>query len=42
MYAGFPKLFGEHWQIVLSHAAVALLYIIFRVVIHLQKRRAVQ
>jgi hypothetical protein len=42
MYAGFPNLFGERWQIVLSHAAVALLYIIFRVVIHLQKRRAVQ
>jgi uncharacterized membrane protein len=40
MYAGFPKLFGEHWQIVLSHAAVALLYIVFRLVIHRQKRRA--
>lgn len=42
MYAGFPKLFGEHWQIVLSHAAVALLYIVFRLVIHRQKRRAEQ
>jgi len=40
MYAGLPKLFGERWQVVLSHAAVALLYVIFRVVIHLQKQPA--
>lgn len=39
MYAGFPRLFGERHLIVFSHAAVALLYIVFRVVIHLQKRR---
>lgn len=42
MYAGFPKLFGEHWQVVFSHAAVAVLYVAFRLVIHRQKRRAEQ
>lgn len=40
MYAGLPDLFGERWQIVLSHAAVALLYVVFRVVIHLQKQQS--
>jgi len=38
MYAGFPELFGHRLLIVVSHAAVALLYIVFRVVIWLQKR----
>jgi hypothetical protein len=38
MYAGFPELFGHRMLIVVSHAAVALLYIVFRVVIYLQKR----
>jgi hypothetical protein len=38
MYAGFPELFGHHLLIVVSHAAVAVLYIVFRVVIYLQKR----
>lgn len=39
MYAGFPHIFGKRLLIVASHAAVALLYIVFRVVIYLQKRR---
>lgn len=42
MYAGFPQLFGSRWPIVFSHAAVAALYIAFRLVIHLQKRRSAQ
>lgn len=40
MYAGFPELFGHRLLIVVSHAAVALLYIVFRVVIYWQKRPA--
>jgi hypothetical protein len=39
MYAGFPDLFGSRPAIVWSHASVALLYIAFRTVIFLQKRR---
>lgn len=39
MYAGFPDLFGARPAIVWSHASVALLYIAFRIVIFLQKRR---
>jgi hypothetical protein len=39
MYAGFPDLFGARPAIVWSHACVALLYIAFRIVIFLQKRR---
>lgn len=40
MYAGLPQLFGERPSIVLSHALVALLYIVFRIVLHVQARRA--
>ena len=39
MYAGFPNLFGARPAIIWSHACVALLYVAFRVVIFLQKRR---
>lgn len=39
MYAGFPQLFGERGAVVAVHAATALVYLIFRVVLHLQKRR---
>jgi hypothetical protein len=39
MYAGFPDLFGARPAIVWSHAMVALLYVAFRIVIFLQKRR---
>lgn len=42
MYAGFPKLFGEHRQILFSHAAVTLLYIAFRVLLYRQSRLAEQ
>ena len=42
MYVGYPDLFGSHWQIVLSHLAVALLYIVFRTVIGRQKRQVGQ
>ncbi|SDA73804.1 DUF6163 family protein [Mesorhizobium qingshengii] len=38
MYVGFPELFGSRPLIVVSHTAVAVLYIVFRVVIHMQKR----
>ncbi|TIX08531.1 MAG: hypothetical protein E5V46_25655, partial [Mesorhizobium sp.] len=40
MYAGFPDLFGHRPLIIASHATVAVLYIIFRVAIWLQKLRA--
>lgn len=40
MFAGFPDLYGHRLTIVISHALVALLYCVFRLVIHLQKRRA--
>ena len=39
MYAGFPHLFGQRWLIVVSHAFVAVLYVVFRVYIFVQKRR---
>lgn len=38
MYAALPSLFGERLPIVATHAAVALVYIALRTVIHLQKR----
>lgn len=37
MYWGWPDLFGERHIIVASHAVVAALYIIFRLVIHREK-----
>ncbi|MHA6642156.1 DUF6163 family protein [Mesorhizobium sp. A623] len=42
MYAGFPELFGTQKLTLASHAAVALLYIAFRVVIHVQRRQPAQ
>lgn len=42
MYAGFPDLFGSRPLIVVSHIVVALIYAAFRVVLHLQSRRAAQ
>jgi hypothetical protein len=38
MYLGFPELFGDHWLIIASHGCVVLLYVIFRVILYLQKR----
>jgi hypothetical protein len=40
MYIGFPDLFGHRPLIVLSHILVGVLYVLFRVTIFLQKRRA--
>ncbi|MGP2492196.1 DUF6163 family protein [Mesorhizobium sp. PUT5] len=40
MYAGFPQLFGERRAIVTAHVLVALVYLAFRVVLHLRDRRA--
>lgn len=42
MYAGFPDLFGSRPLIVAAHVAVALIYAAFRVLLHLQRRRAAQ
>ena len=42
MYAGLTRLFGERWQIVATHAAVALVYIVFRLLLHWQRRQAQQ
>ena len=39
MYAGFPDLFGHRLLIVISHACVAVLYIVFRTAIWMQKRQ---
>ena len=38
MHAGFPDLFGARWPIVAAHAAVAVIYILFRVAIHRRRR----
>ena len=42
MYVGFPQYFGERWLIVFTHAAVALIYVVLRLVIRLQKRQTPQ
>ena len=42
MYAGFSPLFGERPAILGAHAAVALVYIAFRLVIRWQKRQPQQ
>lgn len=42
MYVGFPDLFGRHYAVVASHAFAATLYVTFRVIIQIQKRRADQ
>lgn len=42
MYAGFPELFGRNWLTLASHAGAALLYVAFRLAIHLQKRHQTQ
>jgi hypothetical protein len=40
MYVGFPELFGSRPSLVISHVLVAMLYVGFRVVIAIQKRKA--
>lgn len=42
MYVGLPSLFGSRPQIAGLHLAVALLYLAFRVVIAMQRRRAAE
>ncbi|MBX3581102.1 MAG: hypothetical protein KF810_04305 [Rhizobiaceae bacterium] len=42
MYLAFPDLYGHRLLIVSSHLVVALLYTAFRVLIHVQRRRAEQ
>lgn len=39
MYAGFPDLFGARWPIVAAHAAMAVIYILFRIAIHWRQGR---
>jgi len=39
MYVGFPQYFGERWPIAFTHAAVALIYIALRLLMHVQKRK---
>ncbi len=38
MYVGYPQLFGTKPLIIISHVAVALLYGLFRIVLHRQAR----
>ncbi len=38
MYVGFPEFFGAGQVFVISHATVAVIYCVFRIVIHLQGR----
>jgi hypothetical protein len=38
MYAGFPELFGYRPLIIFSHVAVALFYVLLRLIIWRQKR----
>lgn len=40
MYGVLPELFGFRPAVIVSHALVAVLYLVFRVVIYLQKRDA--
>lgn len=40
MYAGFPQYFGHRPSVVIAHAVVATIYCVFRVLIHLRKRKA--
>ncbi len=40
MYAAYPNLFGERLAVVGSHLFAAALYATFRLVMHIQKRRA--
>ncbi len=42
MYTGFSPLFGTRPPVVAAHAAVALIYVAFRIAIHWQKRRTQQ
>lgn len=42
MYGALPELFGSRPLIVATNIAVALIYAAFRVVLHLQRRRAAQ
>lgn len=42
MYLGFSDLFGQRLPIVVAHAAVAVVYVGFRVAIVLEKRREAQ
>jgi hypothetical protein len=39
MYAGFPDLFGAKMTVVASHALVAVLYAVFRIVLYYQARK---
>lgn len=39
MYVGFPDLFGARQAVVISHALVATIYCVFRLLIYLQKRK---
>jgi hypothetical protein len=39
MFAGFPQLFGRNDAVVASHLFAAALYVAFRVLLHLRRRR---
>lgn len=40
MHLGFPDLFGARIETVATHAAIAVLYVVLRLVIYVQKKRA--
>lgn len=40
MYVGFPQLFGQKPLVILSHLAVATLYLLFRIILYRQTRAA--
>lgn len=42
MYGAYPSLFGWRLPILATHIGVAVVYIVFRLVIHLQRRRPQQ
>ncbi len=39
MYAGFPELYGNRPALVVGHVLVGLVYIAFRVAIHVERRK---
>lgn len=42
MHAGFPDLFGPNLTVVAVHAVVAVIYLVLRVLLHIEKRRSRQ
>jgi hypothetical protein len=40
MYVGYPELFGDRRPIAYTHALIAVVYVGFRILLHLRRRRS--